>query len=205
MTSHPLYTIDPASGCWIWNGSTNDNGYGTILLNYNVLLAHRVWYVVHVGPTEHDKWVLHRCDNPPCVNPDHLYLGTPLQNVLDKMERTPHARTALTFARAQQVRDALLEAKCRGDHGRIAEHFGISKSTLSAIASGKRWVHPDQPPPPNLSERRLTQDQHRAIVAEFTGEWGQKKRLAEKYGVTPAAIGYILRKHGKSHHRHTVG
>ena len=83
------FVIQP-SGCWEWTGSKNDKGYGRVYADRDEKRAHRaMWEQAH-GPVPDGLWVLHRCDNPPCVNPDHLFLGTPLDNVRDMMAKGRH-------------------------------------------------------------------------------------------------------------------
>lgn len=81
------------SGCWEWNGKRNDSGYGIFnarLIGYEDARAHRVVYEHLVGPIPDGLHLRHHCDNPPCVNPDHLEPGTPAQNMADMVERGRH-------------------------------------------------------------------------------------------------------------------
>jgi hypothetical protein len=69
--------------CWNYIASTNNEGYGYIRVNGKRTKAHRISYEHFVGPISDGAFVLHKCDNPACVNPDHLYVGTQLDNVKD--------------------------------------------------------------------------------------------------------------------------
>jgi hypothetical protein len=74
--------------CWEWTASKNDHGYGRMTAGRGVnLKAHRVAYELHNGPVPDDKCVLHECDNPPCCNPLHLFLGTKKDNTHDMMAK----------------------------------------------------------------------------------------------------------------------
>lgn len=75
--------INYNTDCWIWQGSTNNIGYGFIRDGKNMRTAHRVSYEEHIGPIPYGMCVCHTCDNPLCINPNHLWLGTRKQNSRD--------------------------------------------------------------------------------------------------------------------------
>ena len=131
------------TGCWEWTGSKSLYGYGAILLARGHLVsAHRASWILYKGPIPDKLCVLHKCDNPPCVNPEHLFLGTRAENNRDKAEkmrsnlgeRSPLAK--LTNAQAVEIfalRDTSLSQQEVGDR------FGVSKTAIRHIWSGHRW------------------------------------------------------------------
>ena len=72
------------SGCWVWQGAVARDGYGKVKRFGKTLRAHRLFHEHHIGVVPEGLWVLHKCDTPLCVNPEHLFLGTQLDNEQDK-------------------------------------------------------------------------------------------------------------------------
>jgi hypothetical protein len=94
--------VDVGDGCWEWMGHRNilRGGYGTFIdsrkSGKRMWRAHRLAYELHYGPFDPDLLVLHECDNPPCVNPAHLKLGTQKENLAEMVERGRHKGAAMT-------------------------------------------------------------------------------------------------------------
>jgi HNH endonuclease len=84
---------EPMSGCWLWTGGVNNHGYGLIhpgkdyQTTLSMVFAHRVSWEMHRGPIPDGMDVLHKCDTPPCVNPDHLFVGTHASNMADASKK----------------------------------------------------------------------------------------------------------------------
>jgi hypothetical protein len=79
---------EPNSGCWLWTGAATDKGYGVVTRNpHQLVLAHRLSFEVFVHPLTPGKWICHKCDVTYCVNPAHLYEGTPKTNSMDMAAR----------------------------------------------------------------------------------------------------------------------
>jgi len=79
--------IDVNSGCWNWCGYIHPRGYGRLMVNKQCVQAHRYSYLIHKGIIKNDLFVLHKCDNRKCVNPDHLFLGTAKDNTNDMIKK----------------------------------------------------------------------------------------------------------------------
>lgn len=92
--------VDTSGDCWIWTASKHPDGYGQVTWRWNgrniVQTTHRFSYEINVGPIPPGMLVCHRCDNPPCVRPDHLFVGTHADNMRDKQQKN-HNRIAAAF------------------------------------------------------------------------------------------------------------
>lgn len=136
---------EPNSGCWIWTGSRNKQGYGNFWLNKRCEKAHRVSHRIFIGPIPAGLDILHRCDMPWCVNPEHIRAGTTKENMADmyakgrsnppKRERNSHA--VMTAAGAQWVKD--LAELCGYGTAEISRRMGISTSQVRRILRRECW------------------------------------------------------------------
>lgn len=135
-------------GCWEWAGAKNSNGYGNFYWDGKYQAAHRVSFKIHTGDIPKGIFVCHACDNPACVNPSHLFLGTPLDNTTDMISKgrggpaskkgSGHLNAKLTDDDVRQIR----RMRAQGMFLKvIGEKFGITEGNVSYIASRKSWPH----------------------------------------------------------------
>jgi hypothetical protein len=133
--------INETTGCWDWTAGKNRCGYGCFSINRQTRLAHRVSYEMKYGPIREDILVCHSCDNPGCVNPDHLFLGTCAENTADRDAKSrqargrAHGRAKLADADISAIRNSTDKTQAQ-----LAKLFGVHQSQISLIRSGKRWA-----------------------------------------------------------------
>lgn len=146
-------------GCWIWTGCRLPFGHGVVRINPKIKnwLAHRISWVLFFGDIPdgvgyHGTCVLHRCDNPPCVNPDHLFLGTAADNNADrdrKGRRARHfVRNPSSILRGERnptskLTDAqVIYARLSMEsHAALGREFGVSAGAIAHIRKGRAWKH----------------------------------------------------------------
>jgi hypothetical protein len=134
------------SGCWEWAGHLDSNGYGRLLdptvgrTEYLSRIAFRLWN----GPITAGLHVRHRCDNPPCMNPAHLELGSHAENMRDMVQRGRSARgsrNGRSKVTEAQVRSIRLRASSGETHAALASEFGLSRAAISFIVTRRSWQH----------------------------------------------------------------
>ncbi len=150
LTSRFWAKVKKGRGCWEWTAHKNWLGYGRIgeSVTRKILYAHRVSYTIHYGPIPDGLCVLHKCDNPGCVRPDHLFLGTEKDNAIDRQNKgrsnpckgERHGRAKVTDSDIREMRRL---DKLGWAHADIARRFGLSQPQVSGIISGKYWGHID--------------------------------------------------------------
>jgi hypothetical protein len=144
---------EPNSGCWLWTGGLSSSNYGKLRFRGRSAQAHRLSYDVYKGPIPEGFSVCHKCDNPPCVNPDHLYAGTAKDNCRDKIERKRDGKTnpsppkifvserasqkTLTWEVVRAIRVLRPDFPlCK----EIARQFGVTTGQIHKIVRGLTWV-----------------------------------------------------------------
>lgn len=131
-----------ADECWEWKGNIHQYGYGRILVDGTLKLAHRVSYRINKSDPG-EMCVLHKCDNPPCVNPNHLFLGTREDNNKDAARKgrtvnhsgESNPNVELTDKDVQEIRQLPDNIPNR----EIAQRYGVSTSTIGCIIRRETW------------------------------------------------------------------
>jgi hypothetical protein len=138
-------TVSPTD-CWEWGGALFENGYGAVKRNQKQYRVHRfVWALVD-GHIPDGMLVLHKCDNRKCCNPDHLFLGTQLDNIHDmkRKGRDRFKRDTTTKLTGADAVDILQRREVSNTE--MARKYGVSQSLISKIRSGRLWSHVNAAP-----------------------------------------------------------
>jgi hypothetical protein len=139
--------VDKTGECWLWAASKDKRGYGQVRMGNRTMRSHRVaWFLRYGSLPPPDKMVCHSCDNPACVRPSHLFLGTSKSNIEDmdrKGRRVNHPHYGEDHGRAVLTEENVREIRARLKLGEqqklLAKEFGVSKPTICAINTRRIW------------------------------------------------------------------
>lgn len=158
------------AGCWEWQGGRKRHGYGRVRIDGASTGAHRVAWTLANGPVPEGLHVLHRCDNPPCIRPDHLFLGTPADNAEDRTakgrsgprcgvspasaargerhwtrQRPDEVRRGELAGRARLTAEKVLDIRRRHAAGEslsaLGREYGVTHVSIAAVVARRSWAH----------------------------------------------------------------
>lgn len=136
---------EPNSGCWLWEGAASGPGYGTIWFDGRTYATHRLSWEVHRGPIPEGLFVLHHCDTPACVNPDHLFVGTQQDNFDDMRSKgrwwrpsgENHHAALITNETAAAIRARYAEGGITQFD--VGEEFGVTQGLVNRIVKRRSY------------------------------------------------------------------
>jgi hypothetical protein len=142
-----LRKVIKTDNCWLWVGAKHSyKGYGSFSNGKKIVKTHRFAYEHFIGPIPENMCVLHKCDTPSCVRPEHLFLGSNQDNVDDKLSKNRHPKgehTVLAKLTDKDVKEIKQKLKFPyiGINNDLAQEYGVNHRTISGIKTGKSWAH----------------------------------------------------------------
>jgi hypothetical protein len=200
--------------CWEWQASTN-RGYGQLSRGHGKApyRAHRLSWQLHFGKIPKGMCVLHRCDNPLCVNPNHLFLGTQADNMHDKVQKGRIGSTGLpgeanpmsllTWDQVKEIRQRFLEDPTLSARG-LSRDYPVCASQIARILRNDSWHDPDydpsaflakeSPPPVYKGESHPQSKLTVAVVRKIRQQASSmsQRALAQRYGISKTTVHEIL-------------
>ena len=176
-------------GCIEWQRHRNKAGYGKV----GGKLAHRIAFQLHTGIDPKGMLVCHKCDNPPCINPEHLFLGTHQDNSDDKMMKGRFKKMLGEKNGCAKMTDEIAQKLIDepGTYRAVARKFGVSPSVVRNAKLGIKWKHLDHSNAQTSKViAKLTPEQATAIRQDPRG----LRAVAKDYGVTSRAIAKIRKR-----------
>lgn len=185
--------------CWEWKAARDENGYGRFgVAEGDVRLPHRISYELSEGPIPKGLCVLHDCDNPPCVNPSHLHLGTRSDNHREMVERErlshgeDHPDSELTESEVVEIRERYVSEGVTQQE--LADEYGVIRQAVGRIVRGDNWSRAAGP----LSTFSMEGDDHpNAVLTDgevveirekYDSGQASQRELAEEYGLSDRSV-----------------
>ena len=135
----------PEAGCWLWERAICTGGYGQLRVDGVATKAHRASWLAFRGEIPEGMFACHRCDTPSCVNPDHLFIGSALDNARDRDKKgransckgAKHGRSKLNVGQVVEIRRRYMAGEKQKD---LAAEFGVGRPQLHRIVKNQRWT-----------------------------------------------------------------
>lgn len=166
---------EPNTGCWLWGGAVVTKGYGCLGFRGEIYRTHRLSWILFRGKILEDYHICHYCDNPYCVNPDHLWQGTGYDNTLDMVKKKRHRsgrqsgemnpNKKITKEDADFIRSSPKSSK------ELAKKYGVSIATIRMVRSNRHWTSNG----PKIDRRRRS-----GPAGETSCVWRIKSNQIEK-------------------------
>lgn len=190
--------------CWPWRGAHGPSGHGQIFNGKDGLrleMAHCVAWASVNGPIPKGLHVCHTCDNPPCCNPAHLFLGTAKDNLRDAIQKgrfkflkprpgEANHRAKLTWPMVDEVRRAYASGENLSD---LSRRLGLARSTLRDVVKGRNWRVPDVPQLPRQAPTRKLSTEQVQEMRSLHAQGAKQTLLARQFGVGKKHVSDVIR------------
>ena len=188
------YTVND-NGCWVWKWSVHPKGYATVRVNGRTRKAHRVAYELVNDPIPEGQIIRHLCGNPSCLNPDHLRVGTPADNMRDMVAAGNQHNQKLTWDDAAAIRRVFAEGSI--SKAGLARQYGVGAGAIQKVVANHRFYDPAYSPPAVRPTRRPRNQ----IGDEMAGEIRQtylsggvsQEDVASRFNVSVGTVSKIVR------------
>lgn len=189
--------VDQSGGpnsCWPWLSGDNGSGYGHFQRNGKKYYAHREAYEIVNGPILDGLYVLHKCDNRPCCNPQHLFLGTHLENIADMVSKGRQAkgeRSGLAKF-SDEIVAMVIAAYKPGEvtQQEVADKFGMNRRHVATLYRGEaRGIPVAEIVPLRRTNTKFSNETMLAAMDAFRKGEGTKKKIAARFGMSPQHLG----------------
>jgi hypothetical protein len=133
--------------CWQWEGCLDSKGYAVLSIRGKQTMAYRFSWEIHCGSIPDGLCACHHCDNPRCVNPAHLFIGTKADNTADCVRKNRHAKgekqfkSRLTEDHVREIRRLFRKRSTTVGRAALAKRFGVAKITITRVVHGDNWSH----------------------------------------------------------------
>lgn len=209
------YVVDEDTGCWEWTGAKHNYGYGQIGVNGRQTGAHRFSYELHHGEIPDGAFICHKCHNPSCVNPDHLYAGDPKSNAEDMVEAgrapkpygTKQGSSALSESEVVDIRERYADGDTVAN---LANEHEVSMGTLSRVVNGESYPNVGGPTDVDTHERmanrgedggnsKLTADEVREIRRVYADEDVSMADVGDRFEISSTQVCDIVNRNTWQH------
>lgn len=193
-----------SDGCWLWTGARNIHGYGQVARGdgpgtTRLLMAHRAVWTLENGPIPDGMYLCHICDNPACVRPSHMFIGTQTDNMRDCRDKgrmkfaAPRLGPANHNAKLtwESVRHIRREYALGTNLSTLSRAFGMARSTLREIVTGRRWPESGVERQPRQRPKARIPREHHPLIAARRACGESREAIAAEYGVTSGHISEI--------------
>jgi hypothetical protein len=183
--------------CWDWDGTVSvDGGYAVIYYapEKPTMKAHRLSWMLHFGEIPEGQIVCHKCDNPRCCNPKHLFLGEFRHNVHDMVLKERHGRMKFTHEQVERIRALYGRHRDHLSYQRIADWFKVSKATITHMMTGRNWVFAEGAHKRGVRKRRYNTilDEEKVREIRRRRKDGEKLiSLSKHFGINQSGIAKI--------------